>query len=617
MLLGVAGLVTVVVQWVVSAVDVPVESNVASAAGTWTAVLGTAVLACAVLATGVPRWVRSLVVVVALTATATALLAWPLHGTSYYFGGLISDQEFRTQYLTRLTDSAALADMSYPDLPPFYPAGWFWPAGRIAALSGLEAWAAYKPIALATVGLTPALVFCVWERLVSWRPAVAIAGVTLVLSISLVATEPYSWPVAALLPPAAVHFWRQMSRSAGPSLRGFVPVGLYLGLGVSTYTLYALFAAVLFCVLAVVHVLTRRRERRTASLRESVVGLTTVAVTASVIALLAWSPFLLQAVHSGLGDNHAARFLPTSSTELPGVLHGDPWGLLLIAGLVALLARLCGRSSRHSSVFTPLLVGVGCAYGWYGLSTAAVLAHTTLLSFRIETVLVLCLGIAGVLATAELGPVVAAALARHGLAARRLGVAAGVLVVLATTQVVTDRSEDLEPRVEQAYSTPYPSGADALGRQDAGREEGWSDALAAEISRLTSADAHDLVVLTTNYSLLSFQPYRSFQEITPHYANPLADYPDRTAYLEDLAASSSTGELLTGLDAATWTPPTVFVLGVQPDGLHLRLCRDVFPADPNVQFFDVVFGADLFASPAFTTAEVGPYLIAVRRTPSA
>ncbi|EUA24814.1 arabinofuranosyltransferase AftA domain protein [Mycobacterium xenopi 3993] len=39
------------------------------------------------------------------------------------------DQQFRTEYLTRLTDSAALRDMTYQGLPPFYPPGWFWIGG--------------------------------------------------------------------------------------------------------------------------------------------------------------------------------------------------------------------------------------------------------------------------------------------------------------------------------------------------------------------------------------------------------------------------------------------------------------------------------------------------------
>jgi galactan 5-O-arabinofuranosyltransferase len=121
------------------------------------------------------------------------------------------------------------------------------------------------------------------------------------------------------------------------------------------------------------------------------------------------------------------------------------------------------------------------------------------------------------------------------------------------------------------------------------------------------------VVLTTNYSLLSFHPYRGFQQITPHYANPLADYDERSAFVAELARSGSPGELLDRLDDAPWAPPTAFVFRVADDGLHVRLCRDVFPAAPNVEFYDVVFPAALFEGPEFETAAVGDYLVASRR----
>ena len=142
-LAAVAVVVCVVVQWAVDAVSLPADTNVPAAATTWTVVAGAAALGAIVLLRRRSPAVRAVLVVAVLTTVATAVFAWPLHGTRYYFGGLWSDQQFRTQYLTRMAASASLADMNYADLPPFYPAGWFWPAGRIADLTGMEAWAAY------------------------------------------------------------------------------------------------------------------------------------------------------------------------------------------------------------------------------------------------------------------------------------------------------------------------------------------------------------------------------------------------------------------------------------------------------------------------------------------
>ncbi|MBJ7452793.1 MAG: hypothetical protein JHC71_12030, partial [Blastococcus sp.] len=83
--------VTGAVQAVIAALDLPATSNVPTALATWTAVLGTAVVLTGALAGRLPGWGRAVLVVAGLTGTATAVLALPLHGTAYYFGGLVSD----------------------------------------------------------------------------------------------------------------------------------------------------------------------------------------------------------------------------------------------------------------------------------------------------------------------------------------------------------------------------------------------------------------------------------------------------------------------------------------------------------------------------------------------
>ncbi|MBI5736385.1 MAG: arabinofuranosyltransferase, partial [Mycolicibacterium neoaurum] len=58
--------------------------------------------------------------VVFLSAFSVVTLAMPLGATRLYLFGISVDQQFRTEYLTRLTDSPALHDMTYIGLPPFY-----------------------------------------------------------------------------------------------------------------------------------------------------------------------------------------------------------------------------------------------------------------------------------------------------------------------------------------------------------------------------------------------------------------------------------------------------------------------------------------------------------------
>ena len=77
--------------------------------------------------------------VVFLSAFSVVTLAMPLGATKLYLFGVSVDQQFRTEYLTRLTDTAIPHDMTYLGLPPFYPPGWFWIGGRLAALTGTPA----------------------------------------------------------------------------------------------------------------------------------------------------------------------------------------------------------------------------------------------------------------------------------------------------------------------------------------------------------------------------------------------------------------------------------------------------------------------------------------------
>jgi galactan 5-O-arabinofuranosyltransferase len=82
------------------------------------------------------QWIARSGAAVLLPAFAVVTLGMPLGATKLYLFGISVDQQFRTEYLTRLTDSPALRDMTYAGLPPFYPPGWFWLGGRAAALTG-------------------------------------------------------------------------------------------------------------------------------------------------------------------------------------------------------------------------------------------------------------------------------------------------------------------------------------------------------------------------------------------------------------------------------------------------------------------------------------------------
>ena len=94
-----------------------------------------------------------------LSAFSVVTLGMPLGATKLYLFGISVDQQFRTEYLTRLTDTAALHDMTYFGLPPFYPPGWFWIGGRLAALTGTPAWEMFKPWAITSITIAVAAGF--------------------------------------------------------------------------------------------------------------------------------------------------------------------------------------------------------------------------------------------------------------------------------------------------------------------------------------------------------------------------------------------------------------------------------------------------------------------------
>jgi len=611
-LLAVAVVVSAAVQVFAAVLPPAPNSHVPTALVTWSGVVLLVLLTAVAVGGWLRGWRRDVVCAGALSALGTTTLALPLHATAYYLGGVSVDQQFRTQFLTRLTDSATQSDMNYADLPPFYPAGWFWPAGRIADLLHLPAWQAYKPMAVLTVALVPVLAYLLWSRLVGTRAAAAIGVAVVLAGLTGPVGEPYSWAPAALLPPVAVVLWRSLGVPGRRGRTRLVAVGVYLGLAVSLYTLYAFFAVLAFCVLALVRTYEGAVGRRREELGRAVADLAVVAVPAVVVALPVWTPFLRSALREGTGTNHAAHYLPAASSELPiPMLQPSVWSLLLAAGAGYVLWQTVSRRAGERDLVLPLGVVAGCCYLWYALSTLALALGSSLLAFRVETVLIVVLASAGVLAARRAWE--EARTRRPALSwtpRSAAGTAAAVVAVLLGGAVLQQNGHVLDADVRTAYTDPYPSGPNARGAVDDTRDERWSDALAAAIDARAGVPADQLVVLTTDYALLAFQPYRGFQQITPHYANPLSDYSERFAFLQQLAGTADPADFARALDGAPWRPPSVFVLRRQDDGLHLTLAADVFPADPNVALSDVVFQPSSFAGWAST--DVGPFTVLVR-----
>src|SRR5271166_152416 len=160
------------------------------------------------------RWLAQVAGLMFLSAFTVVTLGMPLGATKLYLFGISVDQQFRTEYLTRLTDSAALHDMTYLGLPPFYPPGWFWIGGRVAALTGMPAWEIYKPWAITSITIAVAVALVLWWRMVRFEYALIVTGATAAVTMAYSSPEPYAAMITVLLPPMLVLTWSGLRAGA-------------------------------------------------------------------------------------------------------------------------------------------------------------------------------------------------------------------------------------------------------------------------------------------------------------------------------------------------------------------------------------------------------------------
>src|SRR4029077_4711409 len=232
-----------------------------------------------------------------LSAFSVVTLAMPLGATKLYLFGISVDQQFRTEYLTRLADSSALHDMTYSGLPPFYPPGWFWIGGRMAALSGTPAWEMFKPWAIISITIAIVLAFVLWAAMIRFEYALIVTTATAAATLAYSTTEPYAAIIAVLLPPVFVLAWsglRAATRSGGWA--AVIGVGVFLGVAALFYTLLLAYAAFTLTIMALVLAVARRRI-------EPLLRLAAIAVIAGAIALIGWARSLIAAINGHPADS--------------------------------------------------------------------------------------------------------------------------------------------------------------------------------------------------------------------------------------------------------------------------------------------------------------------------
>jgi galactan 5-O-arabinofuranosyltransferase len=536
-----------------------------------------------------------------LAAFSVVTLAMPLGATKLYLFGISVDQQFRTEYLSRLTDTAALHDMTYYGLPPFYPPGWFWIGGRIAALTSTPAWEMFKPWAIISITIAVALALVLWASMIRFEFALIVSTATTAAALAYSPAEPYAAIIAVLLPPVLVLAWsglRGGTRSGGWA--AVIGTGIFLGVAALFYTLLLAYSAFTLTIMAAVLAVARRRL-------DPLLRLGVIAVIAAAIGLIGWGPWLLAAIGGSPADSGTAQhYLPADGAQLSfPMLQFTLLGGLCLVGTLWLVVR--AHSSTRAGA---LAIGVLAVYAWSILSMLTTLAGTTLLSFRLQPTLTVLLTAAGAFGFVE----AALALARRfsPTTGRRIIAAAGALGAVGALGFSQDIPNVLKPDLVVAYTDTDGYGQRA-DRRPPGAERYYAQ-IDAKIREVTGQPPNQTVVLTADYSFLSYYPYYGFQGLTSHYANPLAQFDKRAEAIESWATLTRADQFIAALDKLPWKPPTVFLMrrGAN-DTYTLRLASDVYPNQPNVRRYQVALDTALFDDPRFDVSSIGPFVLAIRK----
>jgi galactan 5-O-arabinofuranosyltransferase len=547
-----------------------------------------------------PAQLGGLVLVSAFTVVT---LGMPLGATKLYLFGISVDQQFRTEYLTRLTDSAALHDMTYLGLPAFYPPGWFWVGGRVAALTGMPAWELFKPWAITSITIAVAVALVLWWRMIRFEYALIVTTATAAVTLAYGSPEPYSAMITVLLPPVLVLTWSGLRGGArGGGWAAVIGAGIFVGWTAIWYLLLFGFTAFTVGLMGLVLATARWRAGGLKAAFDPLRRLAVIAAIAAVIAAITWAPFVLRAASSPVSDTgSAAHYLPADGAELTfPMLQFSLLGAVCMVGALWLVVR--ARSSARAGA---LAIGVLAVYLWSLLSMLATLARVTLLSFRLQPTLTVLLVAAGAFGFVEATQVLAV---RH----RAVAPVAGAIGLAAAIAFSQDIPDVLRPDLTIAYTDT--DGHGQRGDRRPPSSEKYYEAVDAAIQHGTGRPRDQTVVLTADYSFLSYYPYWGFQGLTSHYANPLAQFDLRAAQIEKWSKFKTADELIHALDTLPWPAPTVFLMRRGANNTYtLRLAQDVYPNQPNVRRYTVDLRAALFTDPRFSVETIGPFVLAIRK----
>jgi galactan 5-O-arabinofuranosyltransferase len=391
-----------------------------------------------------------------------------------------------------------------------------------------------------------------------------------------------------------------------------VGAGLFLGVAATWYNLLPAFGAFTMGLMALLLAGSRWRSSGWRAALDPLRRLAVIGVVAASIGATTWLPFLVRASHSPISNSgSAAHYLPADGAELTfPMLQFSLLGAVCMVGTLWLVVR--APSSVRAGA---LAIGVLAVYLWSLLSMLTTLARTTLLSFRLQPTLTVLLVAAGVFGFVE-GARALATTGRDrgwGRASERAIVpVAGAIGLAAAIAFSQDIPDVLRPDLTIAYTDT--DGYGQRGDRRPPSSEKFYSAIDAVILKVTGKPRDQIVVMTADYSFLSYYPYWGFQGLTSHYANPLAQFDLRAAQIEKWSKLKTPEEFIRALDTSPWPPPTVFLMRRGANSNYtLRLAQDVYPNQPNVRRYTVDLRAALFDDPRFFVQGIGPFVLAIRK----
>lgn len=553
-------------------------------------------------------WVSEPVVALVPAGLVLSSLGIPLSATRLYLDGIQVDQGFRTQFLSRMAQSVSHGDMSYVDLPSFYPLGWFWLGGRVANLLHFSGWEVYQPWALASIAAAAAALTPIWRHLTGSLPvAGAIAVATTAVVLTKVPQEPYAAIVAMFFPAAVVAAQRALRGSWWAT----AACAAYLGVSATFYTLFTAVAALTVVVLAVIACFRGPGPKRWLVPLERLV---IIGVGSLAIALISWGPYLKQLLTGDYAaESTANHYLPQLGAYFPLPFFSlSIVGLLSLVGLVYLVVRV-GEEEVDS-----LTVAALTCYLWILLSMAVTALGTTLLGFRVEAMILVLFATAGVLGIADARLAGIERFYPGRLSAQAQRAVTTVLVVLVAAGsllYVQQIPAENESYIDQAYAD-----TDGFGERadrfppDAGRYYSEIVDYLAEHGRYPG----ESVVYTDEINFMAFHPFYGFNAFTSHYANPLGEFEKRNEALTQWAELSKTSPegLTEAIDSAPWRAPEAFIfrgnLEKSPK-LKTHIAHDIFPNQPNVRYEATYFDATGFSAADWDERQIGPFVVVVRK----